>query len=55
VSPLEGITNIQDIQYTMAPESRSIDNEDRQVVARIQADNRKFNKFARQMKMSKGR
>ncbi|KAL1406179.1 Transcription factor iws1 [Vanrija albida] len=40
-----------DIQYTIAPESRVQHNaEDMKHVSRIQRDNRKFNRFANQMK-----
>ncbi|WVQ65078.1 uncharacterized protein L199_003249 [Kwoniella botswanensis] len=42
---------VKDIQYTVAPESRTQHlAEDIQHVSRVQMDNRKFNKFARQMK-----
>ena len=46
----------QEIQYTVAPESRlQHHSEDLQHVSRIQMDNRKFNRFARQMKSGVGR
>ncbi|WVW80314.1 transcription factor IWS1 [Kwoniella bestiolae CBS 10118] len=42
---------VKDIQYTVAPESRTQHlAEEIQHVSRIQMDNKKFNKFARQMK-----
>ncbi|WVQ85583.1 hypothetical protein IAT38_007749 [Cryptococcus sp. DSM 104549] len=46
---------VKDIQYTVAPESRTQHlAEEMQHVSRIQTDNRKFNKFARQMMKTKG-
>lgn len=42
---------VQDVQYTVAPESRlQHHQEDLQHVARLQMDNKKFNRFARQFK-----
>ncbi|KAK8865742.1 hypothetical protein IAR55_000888 [Kwoniella newhampshirensis] len=46
---------VKDIQYTVAPESRTQHlAEEMQHVSRIQLDNKKFNKFARQMKGGRG-
>ena len=46
----------QDVQYTVAPESRMVhDVEDLQHVSRIQMDNKKYNKFARQLKTGRAR
>ncbi|WVF70699.1 transcription factor IWS1 [Kwoniella sp. CBS 6097] len=46
---------VKDIQYTVAPESRTQHlAEEIQHVSRIQMDNKKFNKFARQMKGGRG-
>ncbi|WVR05692.1 hypothetical protein IAU60_002716 [Kwoniella sp. DSM 27419] len=46
---------VKDIQYTVAPESRTQHlAEEIQHVSRIQMDNKKFNKFARQMKAGRG-
>lgn len=47
---------VQDVQYTVAPESRMQHHaEDMQHVARLQMDNKKFNRFARQFKTGSGR
>ncbi|GFZ43222.1 Transcription factor IWS1 [Saitozyma sp. JCM 24511] len=47
---------IKELQYTVAPESRTQHHaDDLQHVSRIQQDNRKFNKFARQLKASRAR
>lgn len=47
---------VQDVQYTVAPESRMQHHqEDLQHVARLQMDNKKFNRFARQFKTGGGR
>ena len=55
VSVNDLLTLPQEIQYTVAPESRLQHHaEDLQHVSRIQTDNRKFNKFARQMKAGRG-
>ena len=44
------LTSPQDIQYTVAPQSRQTHfAEDMQHVSRIQMDNQKFNKFARKL------
>ncbi|ORY28635.1 hypothetical protein BCR39DRAFT_534575 [Naematelia encephala] len=42
--------NTRDVQYTITPQSRTHQAEDLQHVSRIQSDNRKFNKFSRQVK-----
>lgn len=45
-----------EVQYTIVPESRTQhQQEDIQHVSRIQMDNRKFNRFARQLKGGAGR
>jgi transcription factor SPN1 len=48
------LTIPQDVQYTVAPESRlQHHREDMQHVSRIQTDNKKFNRFARQLQSRK--
>jgi transcription factor SPN1 len=45
---------VQDIQYTVAPESRTTHHrEDIQHVSRLQMDNKKFNRFTRQVQSRK--
>lgn len=51
VSYICDMADWQDVQYNIAPESRlQHHSEDMQHVSRIQMDNKKFNRFARQLK-----
>lgn len=48
------LTRPQEVQYNIAPESRLTHHrEDLQHVSRIQMDNKKFNRFARQLQARK--
>lgn len=42
----------QSAQYTIAPEQKSQASDSLQHLNRLQSDNKKFNKFARSMKMA---
>jgi hypothetical protein len=48
----DSVAHPQDIQYTVAPESKLRHGDEHQI-SRLQTDNKKFNKFARQLKSGK--